>query len=797
MSKLRMLFICLAAGFALFYADARSPAPVPASAPADQFAAGRALVDIAVMAQVPHPIGSPANAQVRDYLIRRMTALGLSPTVQSDEGRVDQSLGGATYIAGGQVENIVGVLPGRDRALPALALMAHYDSVPGSPGAADDITGVASELEILRAIEASGAPARDVMLVFTDGEEAGLLGASAFFADNPLARHVGFIMNLESRGGGGRAAMFETGADNGGAIDLYRRTAVKPDANSLLAFVYKHLPNDTDYTIAKAKGVPGLNYAFIGRQFDYHSPSSTVAALDQGSVQHIGEQVLGTARALAFSPTLPKPAPDAVYGQAPGGFMLAYPAWGGWALLIVIAGLIAVAAFGARRGEDWSWADVARGAGAGLLLLVGGAAALHLARHATGYGFGWMAGRPLLARFAFYEVLMAVVGLGVLMLVALGLARGPMRVAAAILALAIGAASSLFGGLDLVGLGEGGAAAVLALLLFGKPAKLSSGWIGVLALGLVAALALQIWAPTAALTIAWPLAVGAACAALLAMPIGGRPLALILAMVLTALTLAWLGGLFHNLLQGLDLPELPALVVWMAAFCLWPLVQPEDGQGGAIALAPGAALLAGGLAFALALNFTDPYSPRHPEAVMPLYVFDQDGGRTWRVSPYKPNSWVRMVLGDDGGAIQRRALPTYRGPVWAAPAKPVPVIVPQVSLSKGPDGAVTLHLRADGEQTADLSLTIGAAIHGATLNGKPIALPAKPNTPIFILWAPSTTGLTLTFQPSGPGQAHLGYAVYRHEWPADAKPLPPLPPAMMAWDRFGATVVTGTLATRW
>jgi Peptidase family M28 len=797
MSKLRMLFICLAAGFLVFYADVRSPAPVPASAPADQFAAGRALGDIAVMAQVPHPIGSPANARVRDYLIQRMGDVGLTPIVQRDEGRIVESVRGQTYMAGGEVENLIGVLPGRDRSAPALALMAHYDSVPGSPGAADDLTGVASELEILRAIKAGGVPARDVMLVFTDGEEAGLLGASAFFADHPLASHVGFVMNLESRGGGGRATMFETGANNGGAIDLYRRTAVRPTANSLSVFLYKHLPNDTDYTIAKAKGVAGLNFAFIGRQFDYHSPSSTVQALDQGSVQNIGEQVLGTARALAFAPSLPAPAPDAVYGQLPGGFMVVYPTWGGWILLALAAGLMAIAAISARRVEPWSWLDGARGAGAGLLLLVGGATVLHLARHATGYGFGWIAGRPLLARFALYEIVMTLAGLGALMLVAVATAKGPVRRVAAILALVAGAASSLFGGLDLVGLGEGAATAVLALILFGRPTGLFNAWLGVLATGFLAALALQIWAPTAALTIAWPLAAGAASAALIASPVGRRPPGWLLAMILTALTLAWLANLFHSLLQGLDVPELPALIIWMAGFCLWPLVQPEEGQPATLAFAPGAVVLAGGLAMALGLNATTPYSPRHPAVVMPLYVLDHDTGAAWRVSPYKPGPWVRAVLGADGGAIGQRAMPTYSRPIWAASAKPVAAPAPDASLAHNPDGTVSVHARADGDQSMDLDLKIGAAIRGAVLNGKPISLPAQPNAAITIHWAPSPAGFTLTFRPAGPGKAHLGYAVYRQEWPAQAKPLPSLPPELMSWDMFGSTVVTGTLATHW
>jgi len=797
MSRLRTLFACLAASFLVFYAFARTPAPLPATSAPDQFAAGRALGDIAAMAPVPHPIGSPANAKVRDYLVQRMTALGLSPTVQRDQSHIQRTFDGRTFIAGGDVENVIGILPGRDRALPALTLMAHYDSVQGSPGAADDITGVASILEVVRAIKTGGVPARDVMVVITDGEEAGLLGATAFFADHPLARHVGFIMNLETRGGGGRAAMFETGADNGGAINLYRRTAVRPSANSLSVFLYKHLPNDTDYTVAKAKGIAGLNYAFIGRQFDYHSPSSTVAALDQGSVQHIGEQVLGTARALAFSRALPARTPDAIYGQVVGDLTLAYPAWGGWVLLAGVAGLMAIALWRARRLGPLSWIDGLRGAGAGLLLLVGGAAMLHLTRHATGYGFGWMAGRPLLARFPLFEAGMVLAGLASVMLVVAGLARGRVRLPAAAFALIVGLASSAFGGFDPVGLGEGVAAAVLALIIFGRPSGHFSAWIGLLSTGFLAALACQIWAPTAGLTIAWPLAAASACAALTAAAPGRRPLGWPLALLLIALTAAWLLGLFHSLLQGLDLPELPALIVWLAAFSLWPLAWPEPETEGPMAFAPGAALLVAGFAISLWLHATNPYSPRHPEAVMPLYVVDQDSGKAFRVSPYKPGPWIRGVLSADGGAIGMRKLPTFREAVWAAPATPVTAIPPTIAVSHNADGTVSLHAQAPADVVLELDLKTSAAATQPRLNGQAITLPAKPNAPIFIRWAAAPEGFDLSFKPSGPGVLTVGYAAYRRQWPAGAKPLPALTADLMDWDMFGSTVVTGTLTTRW
>ena len=797
MGRLSTLIACLAIGFLAFFVQVRTPAPLPATAPADQFAAGRALNDIAVMAVVPHPIGSPANQRVRDYLVQRMTALGLSPSVQRAESHGIFDIGGDTYVGGGDVENVVGVLPSRDHALPALALMAHYDSVQGSPGAADNITGSAAALEIVRAIKSQGVPNRDVVVIITDGEEPGLLGARAFFAEHPLAGHVGFVMNMDTRGGGGRTAMFETGDNNGGAIDLYRRTAVRPSANSLAVFLYKHLPNDTDYTAARAKGIAGLNYAFIGRQFDYHSPSSTVAALDQGAVQHMGEQVLGTARALAFSKDLPARSPDVVYGQVIGGVTVAYPAWGGWILLLGIAGLIAIAVWRARKAAAFSWLDAARGAGAGLLLLVGGAAVLHLTRRATGYGFGWIAGRPLLARFSAFEVAMALAGLACIMLVAAALRRGELRRWAVMAALLVGAASSAFGGFDAVGLGEGVGAAVLALMVFGRPPGFAAGWIGLLATGLLAVLGLQVGAPTIGLVVAWPLASAALCAALTAGGTRWRPGVRELALILIALTLAWLGVLLHFAMQGLDLPELPALIVWLAAFSLWPLVWREPEASPSTMLVPGAAVLAGGLGLALWLHATNPYSPRHPLAVMPLYVLDHDSGKAWRVSPFKPDPWTRTVLGADGGAIGERQLPGFQRTIWAAPAAPITATPPQITVSHGADGIVSLRANGPVDGVLNLALKTNTLVTQVTLNGKPARLLTRPGAATFIRWQAAPEGLVLSFKPSGPGALTVAYAAYRRQWPSGAKPLPPLPADLMDWDMFGSTVNAGTLRSAW
>ena len=217
---------------------------------------------------------------------------------------------------------------------------------------------MASILETLRALKAGGRPLRrDVIALITDGEELGLSGAKSFFRDDPLRTRVGPIVNMETRGGGGRASMFETGDDNDAAIRLLAGAVRRPVGTSLSVFVYKKLPNSTDLTPAKAAGHFGYNYAFIGRPGLYHSPLATPDNLDQGALQDMGGQVLDLTRALASSPVALAGRGDRVFFDAFGLFLIHYAPWFGWVLL---GGALIAWGLAARRGG--SLRNVARGA---------------------------------------------------------------------------------------------------------------------------------------------------------------------------------------------------------------------------------------------------------------------------------------------------------------------------------------------------------------------------------------------------------------------------------------------------
>ena len=330
MNRIVLLAAALGLALAVAVAASHTPDPAPANAPESAFSATRAMADIEAIAREPHPTGSEENARVRAYLLERMDELGLETSTQTgdlSEGAVERlSNWGDEQAAGRQVVNLIGVLAGRDREGPAVLLMAHHDTVWDSPGAADDSTGVAAILEAVRAIQTRGPIERDLIVLFTDAEELGLDGMRLFVEDHPLAGRVGMVVNLEARGGGGRAFMFETGPGNAQTIAAFT-TAVEgvgsgANSDSLAVLVYENMPNGTDYTLARERGIPGVNLAFIGRAHQYHDPASTPAALDRGSVQHIGETALAAADHFLRMDALPVTTSNVVYSDLLGLFFI-------------------------------------------------------------------------------------------------------------------------------------------------------------------------------------------------------------------------------------------------------------------------------------------------------------------------------------------------------------------------------------------------------------------------------------------------------------------------------------------
>ncbi|MGZ3425669.1 MAG: M20/M25/M40 family metallo-hydrolase [Polyangia bacterium] len=120
----------------------------------------------------------------------------------------------------GEVEsaNVVGEVPGRDRASELVLLGAHLDSWDLATGAVDDAAGCAIVMDAARIIAAIGrAPRRTVRVVLFMNEEMGLSGARAYAQQHAaeLGKHAAA---LEVDSGEGRPSGFGVvGSGSGGA----------------------------------------------------------------------------------------------------------------------------------------------------------------------------------------------------------------------------------------------------------------------------------------------------------------------------------------------------------------------------------------------------------------------------------------------------------------------------------------------------------------------------------------------------------------------------------------------------
>ncbi|MET0191680.1 MAG: M20/M25/M40 family metallo-hydrolase [Pseudonocardia sediminis] len=304
------VLVLVAAGAAAIVTS-RPPAPAAADVPPSAFSSARAMGSVAALADRPRPIGSAASDRARDGLAARLRAMGLqtstTPSVGTAAGDGVQSVG--------VVDNVVATRRG-SAPTGAVVLMAHYDSVPAGPGAADDASGVAAILETVRALSTGPALRNDLVVLLTDGEESGLLGAQAFTRADPLRGRPAVVLNWEARGSGGPALLFQTSPGNARLIDAYRAVP-HPAGHSALAAAYSLLPNDTDLSPFLAAGRPGLNSAFIERASRYHTPGDTPANLDPASVQQQGTSMLALTRVLGAADLAPFD--PAVSGAPPSG----------------------------------------------------------------------------------------------------------------------------------------------------------------------------------------------------------------------------------------------------------------------------------------------------------------------------------------------------------------------------------------------------------------------------------------------------------------------------------------------
>ena len=679
----------------------RPPGAIPENAPPAAFSAERAMKHVVAIAQRPHPIGSAEHDRVRDYLVAQLSILGLEPQIQNATGV------GTRSADAGRVQNILARITGGQSGGPAVLLVAHYDSVEAAPGAADDGAGIAAILETVRAVRAGVPLLHDIIVLFTDGEESGLLGAAAFVREHPWAKDVAMALNFEARGTTGRSLMFETGPGNLDAVRVLR-TVPGVTAGSMFTTIYRTMLVDTDLS---ELGTPALNFAFGDGADRYHTSHDDVAHLNIGSLQHHGQQALALAHAFANGP-LPRPRTgDAVFFELPGVGLVVYSEKWAMLLALVAAALAVVVIIRSRRESARFGRDVVLGGAAtiGAVVLSGAAAYLAGLIIALLHTIVPWSGAP-----AWSPVYWAAV---------------------AMLSLAISTAC------------------YVAVRRRGSVAGLHAG---ALLIWTLLSLAAAVIAPGFSYLFIWPVLV-VALAALLAGGHGlltAKGIAMCLAALVTAALLIPIAYLIGAVFLGVTAAGgiVTAAIIALIAWLLVPLLEIlcDGARRSTPLICAAAAIVLVGIGV-----LTVRTSDVHPVPSRLIYAIDADSSDAWlasRASAARANAWTRTALA-----------PFAQGPEWiahffegptAVVAKRVPTLpLPQPAINILSDSTTSdarqLSLRVQGSAgTTALGMrvtdapVISAAIDGRAIDTTRYRLHTREWTLWY--WAPSDSGALLS-----------------------------------------------------
>ena len=713
----------------------RAADPIGADAPADQFSAQRAMTQVERIAVQPHATGSPANAQVRAYLVDTLTALGLQVEVQSQlvSYRYGRYPNEARFA---QVHNVLARLPGRRADGPQLVLMSHYDSRESTPGAGDAASGVATLLETARAMSSAEQPLNDVLFVITDGEEIGLMGAQAFFRHRPAAKRPGLVLNFDARGSRGPVFMFETSAAAGALVEAMQQVVEHPVANSLSLAAYKQLPNDTDLSIALEAGLPGMNFAFIDGFFDYHEATDTPQRLSLNTLQHLGNYALPLATHFANADTLPPPTgTERSFYLLPGLGLIGYPLWIDMLAGVALGLLLIIAIRRLKAEANLRGSELMRGFCLAVLLLALPAISL------TALQLGWFSGdgmRSTLAQLArphwlWWSFALLQLALGLWLLAAARLGKGSILIIG--FALLVSAVQLFSGELWwTLSFASGGVLLLAAVALY-KPLPGPALMAGAALLWLVLLPAMAWWMPAGLFLLVVPMLLPAAWWIVAGRDVSAS-IALGLISALAALPSALLLIPFSHTLFGmlsvLSAAAPLALLSWVLITAL-PVLLTRDLRRPAAALTLGSL---GCLAFAA---WQPPFNAEYPA---PASVFTvQTDDELFRVSDDAVlGDWQRGALGeptqsiDSGVYAPGRGQTVTRGP--ALQLNPVPGVELTVRelTSEGPDRRLRLHLKVPPEaRQVQLYLPSRLPLLAWQVDGEALSPPAALRGPWRVL----------------------------------------------------------------
>jgi hypothetical protein len=317
---------------------------------------------VGAIATEPHPMGSDEIARVRDHIVAELVVIGVEPEFQTVTAPDWFGLPGGTVEVTNVMARIAGVGDGT-----AILMMAHYDTVPTTPGANDNTTAVSALIEAGRVLATSPPLRNDVILLFTDGEEPSpRFGASAF-SEHPWFADVGVAVNFEAIGDAGPSMLVEASGDVGELVEGLA-TADSPVAFSFLTKTADLIGGAaTDFDVVRGAGMSGLSFAYLRGSSIYHGPTDDLRRVNEAGMAHHAAIAVDLARYFGGRDlSVLAPAGGTVFFTIPGRVLVRHPASLVPGLAIAAVALLIVGLVRTLAWAPFPWRQVVRGTGIAL-----------------------------------------------------------------------------------------------------------------------------------------------------------------------------------------------------------------------------------------------------------------------------------------------------------------------------------------------------------------------------------------------------------------------------------------------
>lgn len=235
----------------------------------------------------PRVAGNEAEKEASEYIKGEFESLGFDVSTQEFDIRGDKTS-----------QNVVAVKkPKGNESADIVYVTAHYDSVPGSPGANDNGSGTATLLELARIMKNTPTN-KEIRLIAFGAEEIGLVGAKYYvgqLSEEEIDRSVGnFNMDMVGTNWEPATHLYVNVVDGkpNRVWDQAKSAAKKLENDTL--FLYKR--GSSDHVAFHEAGINAAN--FIWREPGtaalepyYHTPQDTIEHVSPERIQMVGDLI--------------------------------------------------------------------------------------------------------------------------------------------------------------------------------------------------------------------------------------------------------------------------------------------------------------------------------------------------------------------------------------------------------------------------------------------------------------------------------------------------------------------------